>query len=106
MLCIRCDGHMDYIGSRHIQLGKATFFMPNLSHIFEGTLEAEIFVCNQCGKIEMFMPGKLSDEEYVSEDPDAPDNDEDMEQALCPFCGKEYAYYLEFCPHCKKKLHV
>lgn len=54
MVCIRCGAAMDDLGCEEIQLGRYGFFSGHLSNLFSGSLQARIYSCPQCGKIEFF----------------------------------------------------
>ena len=45
---------MDYLGNEEIQLGHHSFLFGDLSNLLSGSLNADIYVCPQCGKLELF----------------------------------------------------
>jgi hypothetical protein len=47
---------MQYKGTDQIQLGKTGFVFGTLSNLLSGALDAAIFECPTCGKIELFNP--------------------------------------------------
>ena len=56
MDCLRCGSPMQYKGTDQIQLGKTGFVFGTLSNLLSGALDAAIFECPKCGKIEFFNP--------------------------------------------------
>jgi len=45
---------MESIGVEKIQLGQYGFLSGNLGNLLAGGLEVEIFVCQECKKIELY----------------------------------------------------
>ena len=54
MDCLRCGAVMESMGEQEIQLGHHSFIFGDLSNLLSGSLDAEIFVCPQCKKLELF----------------------------------------------------
>lgn len=52
--CLCCGGQMESIGVEKIQLGQYGFLSGNLGNLLAGGLEVEIFVCQECKKIELY----------------------------------------------------
>ena len=52
--CLRCGAKMDFMGNEDIQLGHHSFLFGDLSNLLSGSLSADIYVCPQCKKIELF----------------------------------------------------
>lgn len=55
---LRCCGReMEAQGTFTFQLGEHTFFLGDLSHLLEGSLELASYRCPCCGQIKFFDPG-------------------------------------------------
>jgi len=54
--CLRCGGAMLHMGRQQFQLGEHTFFMGDMNHLLAGSLTLDILRCEQCGKVEFFLP--------------------------------------------------
>jgi len=54
-----------------------------------GSLEVDMCVCSECGKIEFYTAKK---KEFVP--------DEVPPNKYCPECGKEYSGFFQKCPDC------
>ena len=54
MDCLRCHGEMEHLGHESLQLGQYGFFTGNLSNLFSGALEVDIYACKSCGKLEFY----------------------------------------------------
>lgn len=85
--CLRCGGMMKYIKSQKLQLGEAGWILGDLSNLLSGALKVDIYICNQCGKIEFFQTESESDSE-------------DVPQKECPCCGKFHDFDCPKCPFC------
>ncbi len=88
MECLRCKAPMRFIKTEKIQLGQTGWIMGDLSNLISGTMEVDIYSCQECGKIEFFQA-----EEGIQEDT--------MPQVKCPRCGKMHDFYYPKCPFCK-----
>lgn len=93
--CLRCDGEMKYIKTEEIQLGKTGLLFGDLSNLLAGALEADIYSCNKCGKIEFFTSSDYNAEDYGDK----------IEQISCPHCGKTHDIDYPKCPFCKYKYY-
>ncbi len=78
------------IGTKKIQLGDAGAWSGEWSHIIEGSLEVDIYVCSQCKKIEFYATSKISGHERLS-------------QKKCPECGNEHDFDYPKCPSCNHR---
>lgn len=54
MICLRCGSKMESMGIQKIQLGQTGFFTGTLSNLLSGALDVEIYVCQQCKKMEFY----------------------------------------------------
>lgn len=90
--CLRCDGEMVHTGTEKIQLGEAGWIFGNISNVFAGTLEVEIYACKKCGKTEFFQDPNNFDEI---------ENEEEIAQMTCPECGHIHDMDYPKCPACK-----
>jgi len=85
--CLRCNTEMRNYGIRKIQLGETGWILGDLPNLFAGSIEVDIYVCPQCGKIELFQA------EAESED--------GLAMVKCPKCGKMHECDYPKCPFCK-----
>lgn len=88
--CIRCGGAMQSMGTMEFQRGSYGLLLGNLNHLASGALEAEVYACKTCGKLEFYLPEE--------EKTDA------IAQAACPRCGKLHDLDDAVCPHCGTRL--
>lgn len=82
--CLRCGNGMKYIKSETIQLGQYGLILGDTSNLVAGGLSVDIFICNECHKVEFF--------ETV---------EERLKQTKCPSCGKTHDFDYPKCPFCK-----
>ena len=88
MNCLRCGEQMQFLKREKIQLGETTWFLGDARNLWAGALEVDIYVCENCGKIEFYTP-----------EPDAVINE--LPQKECPNCGKTHDFDYPKCPFCK-----
>ena len=86
--CLRCGTPMTFVRREKIQLGETGWILGDLSNLLAGSLDAEIWVCPICGKLEFFRVNVHED------DPPLP-------QKTCPRCGKAHDFDDPRCPFCK-----
>ena len=89
--CLRCSGRMRFLMKENIQLGKASPWLGQRSNIIAGALEAEIYYCSRCGKLEFFRPGYDPEERFgMGSDAAAEASPEPVEPVAkrCPVCGE------------------
>ncbi len=86
--CLRCGGTMEHAGSRCFQLGSYGLLTGNWSHLFSGSMDAEIYICPDCGKLELYAPGI-----------GAPEGSTPMK--ACPECGHMHEAHYPRCPKCR-----
>lgn len=85
--CLRCGGKMQYIKREKQQLGETGWILGDLPNLLSGAMEVDIYICDQCGKIEFFNVESDSDEEEIP-------------QKKCPCCGKMHDFDYPKCPFC------
>lgn len=82
--CLRCGNEMKYIKSENIQLGQYGLVLGDIANFIAGGLLVDIFICNECHKVEFFET-----------------LEEQLEQIKCPNCGKTHDFDYPKCPFCK-----
>jgi len=85
--CSNCHTPLSYITTAKIQLGQTGWILGDLPNLLAGAIEAEIYSCPACGKIEFYQ--ELSEPE------------ERIAQIKCPNCGKMHDCDYPKCPFCK-----
>ena len=80
---------MESIGIEKVQLGQTSMFGGIWNNILSGSLEMEIFICENCGKTEFFSD--VSQQQTIS-------------QIDCPHCNKPHDIDDVKCPHCNRKM--
>ena len=101
--CLRCGGRMRFLMKENIQLGKASPWLGQRSNVIAGALEAEIYSCPRCGKLEFFRPGYDPEERFGrGSDAAAEASPEPVEPVAkrCPECGGVVGRWSFRCPHC------
>ena len=86
--CLRC-------GKPMLNLGKQTFQTmgnPHTLTAYTSLFELEILRCEDCGKVEFFMPEQVGFTPFHSPL-------DDMDMVTCPVCGHEHSP-LVGCPTC------
>lgn len=56
MKCLRCNIPMQDGGEIELQLGRHSFLFGDLDNLLSGSLSAQLYICPQCGKMELFNP--------------------------------------------------
>lgn len=92
--CLRCGNLMQYVKSEKLQLGQTGWFLGDIPNLIAGALEVDIYICNECGKIEFYQ---------VKEDQEEEDQ---IAQIECPNCGKIHDIDYPKCPFCKHDYYV
>ena len=54
IFCPYCRVQMKYMGTKRIQLGRTGFIIGDWDNLLSGALEASIYECPECGKLEFF----------------------------------------------------
>ena len=107
--CLRCNTAMQFLRREKIQLGQTGAFLGDWPNIVAGALDAMIYYCPRCGKIEFFMPNMEPETYEEPSDLDIPpDADTDIvgvsmdgiPQVRCPRCGKKHDFDYPKCPYC------
>lgn len=87
--CLRCGCEMRYISREFIRLSPQTL----LDSLAVENLEADIYVCPNCRKIDFFATDCLVPSPV----------DESAETVTCASCGRQHVYGAESCPYCGRK---
>lgn len=82
-ICSHCQVELLSQGNVTLQMGNANVLFPNMSNIMAGSLELELKVCPQCGKVE-FYTGKGQPTGNVR----------------CPSCGSVHEADRKRCNRC------
>ena len=96
-VCLRCGGHMSFVGREQLQKGKMGFFLGEWPNLLAGAYEVEVYVCDRCRKMES----------YAAEEPESLEEPEDMgamKKVACPHCGTMHELDDAVCPYCGKRL--
>ena len=86
MNCLRCGNQMQYMKREKLQLGETTWILGDAGNLWAGALEVDIYACQNCGKVEFYLP-----------EPSEPE----LPQKQCPNCGKTHDFDYPKCPFCK-----
>ena len=106
--CLRCGEKMAFLKNEKIQLGEAgtTLLGGIYSNITAGALEADIYVCPECGKLEFFRPGGKALFRQAREDK-APETgafglplEKKIAVVKCAGCGAVHSAEDRVCPGC------
>jgi hypothetical protein len=82
--CLRCGNSMIYLKSEKLQLGETGLLFGRFPNLVAGSLEVDIYFCNECGKLEFYHT-----------------KDELLSKVQCPGCGKVHDKDYPKCPFCK-----
>ncbi len=93
LTCLRCGTAMDGPDRRKIQLGEQGVFSNHWAHLMAGALVVDIYCCPKCGKLEMFAPYEVAEQEADSGG-----------QRECPGCGLSVDAEYTKCPCCGAEL--
>ncbi len=91
--CLRCHTTMQYIANKKIQLGQTGWLLGDLPNLIAGAMEAAIYTCPSCGKIEFFQSENTASAGTIA-------------QQKCPACGKSHDMDYPKCPFCKHDYFV
>lgn len=58
--CLRCGSPMFRMGTQQFKLGEETFWFSDWNRILSGSLELDLIFCEECGKVEFYLPKKVS----------------------------------------------
>lgn len=108
--CLRCGSAMRFLKREKIQLGQTGAFLGDWPNIIAGALDAEIYYCPRCGKLEFFMPSENYEEDLPEEDEDALPPEVNarivgvsmhgVPQVQCPSCGRRHDFDYPKCVYC------
>jgi DNA-directed RNA polymerase subunit RPC12/RpoP len=58
--CTRCDGRLFFLGKKDFHEGTRAwgFILGDVGELLTGSEEMAMFVCEDCGHVEFFMPMK------------------------------------------------
>jgi len=85
-VCLRCGAPMLKMGQQQFQLGEHSFLWGDWSNLMAGSLTLDLVCCEQCRKVEFFLP----EDEPLGEK---------IDLVTCPKCGGEHEAGLK-CPRC------
>jgi hypothetical protein len=85
--CLRCSGTMQAIGVEKVQLGQTGLLTGMWRNIFAGSLEVDIHICSDCGKVEFYSTHCIGDN--------------DLPKVTCPQCDSVHDFDFPKCPSCK-----
>lgn len=88
--CLRCNAHMRHVMDMKFQLGQSGWLLGDWPNLLAGALEAAVYVCPNCGKIELFQSEQDGAENHIA-------------QHQCPNCGMQHDIDDPKCPFCKFK---
>ena len=90
--CTNCGIGLKFLKRENIQLGKTGSLLGDLPILLSGALDAEIWTCPNCGKLDFYL---AQPEEEM--DPDG------IAKVRCPGCGADYDMDYPKCPNCGTK---
>ncbi len=88
--CLRCNAPMRHVMDTKFQLGQSGWLLGDWPNLLAGALEAAVYVCPNCGKIELFQSEQDGAENHIA-------------QHQCPNCGMQHDIDDPKCPFCKFK---
>ena len=104
--CLRCDTEMLFAKREDIQLGKQSFW-HDWNHLLHGSLDVDIYVCPNCGKMEFFAPEvyitRWAESEQKKEADAALHRNAKPGAAVamkCTECGRLYPQGTTYCSMC------
>ena len=94
LVCLRCNKTMEYVGREKLQMGETGLLFGTLPNLIAGSLEVDLYLCPECGKLEFYapMPTKGENQGYCHGD---------LPQKRCPNCGEMHDFDFPKCPYCK-----
>ncbi len=87
--CLRCGTQMRLLKTEKLQLGQTSWIWGDLPNLLAGAVEVEIYLCPQCGKLEL----------YSMEETEEPAGS-GIAQRTCPKCGFLHDWDDPKCPRC------
>ncbi|WP_396207693.1 hypothetical protein [Gemmatimonas sp.] len=55
--CLRCRTSLQYMGTKKFHEGTRWSVFGDLAELFENREQYDVYMCPQCGKVEMFVDG-------------------------------------------------
>ncbi len=55
--CLRCAVRLDYVGTKKFHEGTRWGVLGELGELFVNKERFDVYVCPQCGKVELFVDG-------------------------------------------------
>lgn len=57
MTCPRCEMDLAYVGTKSFHEGRRWGVLGDLGELFVNKEKFDVYVCNQCGRVELFVDG-------------------------------------------------
>lgn len=57
MQCPRCDQNLAYVGTKAFHEGTRWGFMGEIGELFVNKERFDVYVCQRCGRVELFVDG-------------------------------------------------
>jgi hypothetical protein len=57
MTCPRCDTALAYVGTKSFHEGTRWGFMGEIGELFVNKERFDVYVCERCGRVELFVDG-------------------------------------------------
>jgi hypothetical protein len=57
MKCPRCETNLQYVGAKAFHEGTRWGVLGDLGELFVNKERFDIYVCNRCGRVELFIDG-------------------------------------------------
>jgi DNA-directed RNA polymerase subunit RPC12/RpoP len=57
MVCSRCKTDLSYVGTKSFHEGTRWGVLGELGELFVNKQHFDVYVCNRCGKVELFIDG-------------------------------------------------
>ena len=57
MQCPRCDTELSYVGTKSFHKGTRWGFLGELGELFVNKEHFDVYVCERCGRVELFVDG-------------------------------------------------
>ena len=89
--CPNCGQALRFMKREDLQLGRTGWILGDLPNLFAGALDAEIWACPDCGKLEFYLARPEEAE------------GSGIARMKCPACGRSYEMDSPKCPHCGAK---
>lgn len=101
--CLRCGTPMVFLKREDIQLGRYTYFGGDMGNLLAGSLPVTMYVCPDCGHLELFTNQRPEPGTSESDGP-APGipyyEPGTGAEIKCPRCGRLHPEDDDFCPLC------